>query len=66
MTGNPTKARCTFCAKTDAETTSILAFPNNLFICDECVVLMVEIIAEGHDDWRKQLIEKLQTTKPSA
>jgi hypothetical protein len=23
-------------------------------------VSMVEIIAEGHEDWRKQLVEKLQ------
>jgi ATP-dependent protease Clp ATPase subunit len=61
MTTDAPKARCSFCSKSDGETTAILAVRKDLFICDECVVLMVEIIAEGHDDWRKRLIEKLQT-----
>ena len=60
MANDAPKAKCSFCGKSDAETTAILAFPKDLFICDECVVLMVEIIAEGRPDWRAHLIDKLQ------
>jgi hypothetical protein len=30
------------------------------YICDECVVVMVEAIAAGHPDWTEQLLRRLQ------
>ena len=51
---------CTFCRKSQEEVVALLAFPGDLSICDECVSLMVDIIAADHPDWRKAQIEKLQ------
>jgi len=52
--------RCTFCSKSANELVALLAFPGDLSICDECVSLMVDIIAADHPDWRNAQIEKLQ------
>jgi ATP-dependent protease Clp ATPase subunit len=60
------KARCSFCSKSDNEAMIIVAGPKDAFICDECVFCMVEIIADGRDDWRKQLIEMLQGGRRTA
>ena len=58
--------RCTFCSKSANELVALLAFPGDLSICDECVSLMVDIIAADHPDWRKAQIEKLQVLATSA
>ena len=58
------KATCTFCHKSDSETTAVLAFPNDLCICDECVSLMVEIIAKDHEIWRARQIASLLEMLP--
>jgi hypothetical protein len=55
---------CKFCHKTQEEVAVLLAFPENLQICDECVWLMVEIIATGRPDWRDRTIEKLRNVEP--
>lgn len=52
--------RCTFCSKSADELVALLAHPGDLSICDECVSLMVDIIAADHPDWRSAQIEKLQ------
>jgi ATP-dependent protease Clp ATPase subunit len=52
--------RCTFCSKPAKEVVALLAFPGVLSICDECVSLMVGIIAADHPDWRSAQIEKLE------
>ena len=53
--------QCTFCGKADNELVALLAFPDDLNICDECVCLMVDIIASGHPDWRDKQIERLKS-----
>jgi ATP-dependent protease Clp ATPase subunit len=57
---------CSFCRKSQDEVAQLLAFPGvplglskDLFICDECVGLMMEIVAQQNDDWRKHQIERL-------
>jgi len=55
------KLNCTFCHKSQDEVVALLAFPDNLNICDECVWLMVEIVASDHAEWREQTIQKLSS-----
>lgn len=38
--------RCSFCGKTQAQVQKIIAGPNGIFICDECVEVCAEIIDE--------------------
>src|SRR5512137_239247 len=38
--------RCSFCNKSQDEVDRLIAGPNNVFICDECVGLCGEIITE--------------------
>ena len=58
--------RCTFCSKSADELVALLAHPGDLSICDECVSLMVDIIAADHPDWRKAQIERLQVPSTPA
>jgi ATP-dependent Clp protease ATP-binding subunit ClpX len=53
------KYNCTFCKKSDDDVAQLLAFPGDLFICDECIGLMVEIIGEKNKEWRERQIEVL-------
>jgi len=55
-----TKVACTFCHKSEDDVVATLAFPNDLNICDECIVLMVDIVSADHHDWRDRLIDRLQ------
>ena len=38
--------RCSFCGKTQAQVKKIIAGPNGVYICDECVDVCSEIIEE--------------------
>ena len=40
---------CSFCGKRHDEVDSIIAGPNNIFICNECVGSSVEILIENGD-----------------
>lgn len=50
------KVRCSFCGKTEDEVIKLIAGPQGAFICDECIAICSEIIAEevpqtyGHGD----------------
>jgi ATP-dependent Clp protease ATP-binding subunit ClpX len=50
---------CTFCKKSDDDVAQLLAFPGDLFICDECIGLMVEIVGETNKEWRERQIAVL-------
>ena len=46
--------RCSFCNKTQAQVGKMIAGPNGVYICDQCVDVCAEIIEEemgyqGHD-----------------
>ena len=51
--------RCCFCQKAQHNVTNLIAGLENLRICDECVALMCDIIAEQNDKWRKRQIKRL-------
>jgi ATP-dependent protease Clp ATPase subunit len=44
MSSESTALSCTFCHKSEKEVVALLAFPDRLHICDECIWLMVEIV----------------------
>lgn len=41
--------RCSFCNKTQAQVRKLIAGPNGVYICDECVEVCAEIIEEEFD-----------------
>ncbi len=43
------KVRCSFCVKTQDQVRRIVAGPNNVFICNECVLLCQEIVSDDVD-----------------
>jgi ATP-dependent Clp protease ATP-binding subunit ClpX len=43
---DPQLPRCSFCGKDRSQVRSMMEGPDGLYICDECVVLMAEILAE--------------------
>lgn len=50
MTSTETRVfRCSFCGKTEQQTRRLIVGPNHVYICDECVHLCREIIAEEND-----------------
>jgi ATP-dependent protease Clp ATPase subunit len=59
-----TVLHCKFCHKTQDEVAVLLAFSKDFSVCDECVWLMVEIIATDRPDWRDRTIEKLKNVGP--
>lgn len=49
------KVRCSFCSKTEDQVRKLIAGPNGVFICDQCIGICSEIIEEevggyGQDD----------------
>ena len=44
------KIRCSFCNKTEDQVRKLIAGPNGIYICDECVDICAEIIEEELDE----------------
>ena len=40
------KVRCSFCNKTEDQVRKLIAGPNGVFICDQCIGICSEIIEE--------------------
>jgi ATP-dependent protease Clp ATPase subunit len=49
---------CSFCHKTQSQVLQLVAVPP-AYICDECAMLAVEMIAIEHPDWRERLMKTL-------
>ena len=47
---NTTKLRCSFCGKTEKQVRKLIAGPNGVFICDECISLCDEILEDELQD----------------
>ena len=47
---NNDKIRCSFCNKTEDQVHKLIAGPNGVYICDECVEICSEIIEEELDE----------------
>ena len=46
MSRNDNQVRCSFCNRTQAQVRKLIAGPEGVYICDECVDVCAEIIEE--------------------
>ena len=51
------RVRCSFCGKTQDQVRKLIAGSNNVFICDECIELCGEILAEELEEDEKDVAE---------
>lgn len=51
------RVRCSFCGKTQDQVRKLIAGSNNVFICDECIELCGEILAEELEEEENQVEE---------
>lgn len=56
--------RCSFCGKTQAQVKKIIAGPNGVYICDECVDVCSEIIEEEFDYEMHEDFGEINLIKP--
>ena len=42
--------RCSFCNKTQDQVRKLIAGPNGVYICDECVEICADIIDEEYEE----------------
>ena len=42
--------RCSFCNKTQGQVRKLIAGPNGIYICDECIDICSEIIEEEFEE----------------
>jgi len=54
---------CSFCFKSQHEVHKLISGPANIFICDECVVLCQEVIADRPPNVSKPTAEELPTER---
>ena len=47
---NGEKIRCSFCNKTDDQVRKLIAGPNGVYICDECIEICSEIVEEEMEE----------------
>ena len=47
---NDNRVRCSFCGKTQDQVRKLIAGPNGIYICDECVDICADIIEEEYDE----------------
>ena len=63
----PDKVRCSFCGKSSAQVQKLIAGSNNTYICDECIALCNEILAEeAHNGnvHRKAAVSDIRLQRP--
>ena len=54
---NGEKIRCSFCNKTEDQVRKLIAGPNGVYICDECIDICSEIIEDEMED--EEIAEEL-------
>lgn len=62
---NGERIRCSFCNKTEDQVRKLIAGPNGVYICDECIDICAEIIEEElEDDYEAEELEGINLLKP--
>ncbi len=56
--------RCSFCNKPQSQVRKLIAGPNNIFICDECVEICSEIIEEEFEYEEDNIFDDINLMKP--
>ena len=64
MGRNDDQIRCSFCNKSQAQVKKLIAGPNDTYICDECVSLCQDIIAEGFEEEKRNTDSNMKLPKP--
>lgn len=58
--------RCSFCGKTEKQVHKLIAGPNGVYICDECIELCDEILAEEYQDgYDDEDVDEINLLKPT-
>ncbi|MAZ60405.1 MAG: ATP-dependent Clp protease ATP-binding subunit ClpX [Chloroflexi bacterium] len=60
MTTSQSDYTCSFCTKSQAQVKRLIAGPDRVFICDECVTLCDQIISEENEDKTDPLSNPLE------
>ncbi len=63
--GDSSSLFCSFCGKNQSEVRKLIAGPNNINICDECIALCTEIIHEQLESMDSSEEEGFQLPKPA-
>lgn len=58
------KIRCSFCGKTEDQVRKLIAGPDGVFICDECIEICAEIMDEELDHATVEEIDGINLLKP--
>lgn len=62
---NGERIRCSFCNKTEDQVRKLIAGPNGVYICDECIDICAEIIEEELEgDYEAEELEGINLLKP--
>ena len=61
MSNSETSYTCSFCSKTQPEVKRLIAGPDRVFICDECVILCDQIISEESSDSSSEIQNPLDS-----
>ena len=56
--------RCSFCNKTQDQVRKLIAGPNGVYICDECVDICADIIEEEYEDEAPEEAMDINLLKP--
>lgn len=59
------QVRCSFCHKTQDQVRKLIAGPDGVFICDECVDICAEIIEEEYDETPEKDSLQINLLKPA-
>lgn len=52
--------RCSFCNKTQDQVRKLIAGPNGVYICDECVGICADIVEEEFEDMEEEAAEEME------
>ncbi len=60
------KIRCSFCGKTQDQVRKLIAGPNGVYICDDCIDICAEIIEEEFEDevMTPEVMDEITLYKP--
>ncbi|MBD5550515.1 MAG: ATP-dependent Clp protease ATP-binding subunit ClpX [Lachnospiraceae bacterium] len=61
---NENKVRCSFCGKAQDQVRKLIAGPNGIYICDECVDICADIIEEEYEEEPAQEEIEINLLKP--
>jgi ATP-dependent Clp protease ATP-binding subunit ClpX len=59
----PGEVSCSFCGKGQREVRKLIAGPNNIYICDECIALFGDILVEEIAGEVRELAAKLPSAE---